>query len=133
MEHPIQYLDEDDALSMIKINGLDDHQGKQVMVTCEYELSTRMVKNFFRKFGELESCQPYGYGQCRFVLTFTKKNGKSPLRDEISNREYLSAFVSNKSDVFLRADVAPIRYRLEGYPHVNRHANNILATDIYEQ
>ena len=79
MKHPIQFLDEEDASSMIKINLLEDHRGKQLMVTCDHELSTRMVKNYFKKLGDLESCVPYGYGQYCLVLTFSNKFGEANL------------------------------------------------------
>jgi len=80
MTNPTQFLDEDDLTSAIKVNQLQVRRSAQVLVTCEHEISSRMVKNYFKRFGEVETCyqQQYAilFGDYRAILTFRSQSGK---------------------------------------------------------
>ncbi|KAF6022287.1 PARP14 [Bugula neritina] len=73
MKKPTQLLEVDDPRSKILISHWEARRSTQVLVSSEHELSLRMVRNYFKGFGEIEECvhQPlYVIEDYRIIVTF---------------------------------------------------------------
>jgi len=80
MKKPTQLLEVDDPGSKILISHWEARRSTQVLVTSEHKLSLRMVRNYFKGFGEIEECvhQPlYVLGDYRIIVTFKQADGTS--------------------------------------------------------
>jgi len=77
MKKPTQLLEVDDPGSKILISHWETHRSTQVLVTSEHELSLRMVRNYFKSFGDIDCVhQPlYVLGDYRIIVTFKQANG----------------------------------------------------------
>ena len=77
LEDEQQFLDEDDDESRISIRPFTPPI-KDLLVTGEKFLNVRMVKNFFKKLGDLEHCSKLGDSNTEFIVTFANAQGRLP-------------------------------------------------------
>ena len=75
LEDEQQFLDEDDDESRISIRPFTPPT-KDLLVTAEKSLNARMVKNFFKKHGEIEQCVKVEDSNTQFIVTFVDAQGK---------------------------------------------------------
>ena len=77
IEDAVQFLSEDrDASSLIKISTYDGYFSNRVHISCDYELSRRLIHNNLKKYGALQSLKPCGYGNYQWIAAFEEEKGK---------------------------------------------------------
>ena len=74
LEQPDHLLDEDDEDSIIRVRPLVT-PARAVLVTGESKMSARMMRNYFKRFGEVEKVAEQGDDKLQFVVTFTNAEG----------------------------------------------------------
>ena len=71
---PDQFLDEDDEDSVIRVRPLIIPT-REVLVTGESQMSVRMMRNYFKKHGDVVNVMAKGDERRQFIVTFTNAQG----------------------------------------------------------
>ena len=74
LEQPERLLDEDDDDSIIRIRPLATPT-KEILVTGQSKMSARMMKTYFKKFGDIEKVAEKGDDKRQFIVTFANSKG----------------------------------------------------------
>ena len=74
LELPDQFLDEDDEDSVIRVRPLIIPT-REVLVTGESQMSVRMMRNYFKKHGDVVNVMAKGDERRQFIVTFTNAQG----------------------------------------------------------
>ena len=76
LDQPDHCLEEGDEESVIKIR-LFQLPVREILVTGENKMSARMMKNYFKKHGDVEKVTEKGKDKLQFIVTFVKVEGGS--------------------------------------------------------
>ena len=72
----MHYLEEGDEQSAVKIR-LFEIPIREILVTGENKMSVRMMRNYFKKLGDVENISEKGKDKRQFIVTFTNVEGGS--------------------------------------------------------